>query len=99
MALLRWHAGRQGVVLHVSSLGKAKTGLQMSAIVMLMLVARRRRAVGHGGAAGRRGAHGRLRPAVPARRSRAGRAMLRSQLTSSKSPGSSRLVCSRYSRM
>ena len=39
MALLRWHAGRQGIVLHVSSLGKAKTCLQMGAIVMLMLVA------------------------------------------------------------
>ncbi len=38
VALLRWHAGRQGVVLHVSSLGKAKTALQMSSIVMLMLV-------------------------------------------------------------
>ena len=38
VALLRWHAGRQGVVLHVSSLGKAKTTLQMSSIVMLMLV-------------------------------------------------------------
>ena len=39
VALLRWHAGRQGVVLHVSSLGKAKTALQMEPIVMLMLVA------------------------------------------------------------
>jgi phosphatidylglycerophosphate synthase len=38
VALLRWHAGRQGIVLHVSSLGKAKTCLQMGAIVMLMLV-------------------------------------------------------------
>ena len=38
VALLRWHAGRQGIVLHVSPLGKAKTGLQMSAIVALMLV-------------------------------------------------------------
>ena len=38
MALLRWHAGRQGIVLHVSSLGKAKTCLQMGSIVMLMLV-------------------------------------------------------------
>jgi CDP-diacylglycerol---glycerol-3-phosphate 3-phosphatidyltransferase len=38
VALLRWHAGRQGVVLHVSSLGKAKTCLQMGAIVLLMLV-------------------------------------------------------------
>ena len=39
VALLRWHAGRQGVVLHVSSLGKAKTGLQMTSIMILMLVA------------------------------------------------------------
>ena len=39
VALLRWHAARQGIVLHVSSLGKAKTCLQMGAIVMLMLVA------------------------------------------------------------
>ena len=38
VALLRWHAGRQGIVLHVSSLGKAKTCLQMTAIVTLMLV-------------------------------------------------------------
>ena len=38
VALLRWHAGRQGIVLHVSPLGKAKTGLQMTAIVVLMLV-------------------------------------------------------------
>jgi CDP-diacylglycerol--glycerol-3-phosphate 3-phosphatidyltransferase len=38
VALLRWHAGRQGIVLHVSSLGKAKTGFQMTSIVMLMLV-------------------------------------------------------------
>src|SRR4051812_28976650 len=38
VALLRWHAGRQGVVVHVSSLGKVKTGLQMTSIVMLMLV-------------------------------------------------------------
>jgi CDP-diacylglycerol---glycerol-3-phosphate 3-phosphatidyltransferase len=38
VALLRWHAGREGVVLHVSSLGKAKTGLQMSMLVTLMLV-------------------------------------------------------------
>src|SRR5215218_6878810 len=39
VALLRWHAGRQGLVLHVSSLGKAKTCLQMTTIVALMLVA------------------------------------------------------------
>ena len=38
VALLRWHAGRQGLVLHVSSLGKAKTCLQMTTIVALMLV-------------------------------------------------------------
>ena len=38
VALLRWHAGRHGVILHVSSLGKAKTASQMSAIVLLMLV-------------------------------------------------------------
>ena len=38
VALLRWHAGRQGVILHVSPLGKAKTCFQMSAIVALMLV-------------------------------------------------------------
>jgi CDP-diacylglycerol--glycerol-3-phosphate 3-phosphatidyltransferase len=38
VALLRWHAGRQGIVLHVSSLGKAKTCLQMSMLVTLMLV-------------------------------------------------------------
>ena len=38
VALLRWHAGRQGVVVHVSPLGKAKTGFQMTAIVALMLV-------------------------------------------------------------
>lgn len=38
VALLRWHAGRQGVDVPVSSLGKAKTGAQMSSIVMLMLV-------------------------------------------------------------
>ena len=38
VALLRWHAGRQGIVLHVSSLGKAKTCFQMTTIVALMLV-------------------------------------------------------------
>src|SRR5215218_3228389 len=37
VALLRWHASRQGVVLHVSSLGKVKTCLQMTTIVALML--------------------------------------------------------------
>jgi len=38
VALLRWHAGRQDVEIPVSSLGKAKTGAQMSSIVLLMLV-------------------------------------------------------------
>jgi len=37
VALLRWHAGRHDVVLHVSSLGKAKTCFQMTAIGALML--------------------------------------------------------------
>jgi CDP-diacylglycerol--glycerol-3-phosphate 3-phosphatidyltransferase len=35
---LRWHAARRGVVIAVSALGKAKTGVQMTTIVMLMLV-------------------------------------------------------------
>ena len=35
---LRWHAARRGVVIAVSALGKAKTGVQMTSIVMLMLV-------------------------------------------------------------
>jgi CDP-diacylglycerol--glycerol-3-phosphate 3-phosphatidyltransferase len=38
VALLRWHAGRQGIVLHVSQLGKAKTCFQMAALGTLMLV-------------------------------------------------------------
>jgi CDP-diacylglycerol---glycerol-3-phosphate 3-phosphatidyltransferase len=38
VALLRWHAGRQGIVLHVSQLGKVKTCLQMTAIAAVMLV-------------------------------------------------------------
>jgi CDP-diacylglycerol--glycerol-3-phosphate 3-phosphatidyltransferase len=38
VALLRWHAGRQGIVLHVSPLGKVKTCFQMTAIATLMLV-------------------------------------------------------------
>jgi len=38
VALLRWHAGRQGIVLHVSQLGKLKTCFQMGALVTLMLV-------------------------------------------------------------
>jgi len=35
---LRWYAGSRGVVISVSSLGKAKTGAQMTAIPLLMLV-------------------------------------------------------------
>lgn len=35
---LRWHARREGVEVEVSGLGKAKTGAQMLAIPMLMLV-------------------------------------------------------------
>jgi CDP-diacylglycerol---glycerol-3-phosphate 3-phosphatidyltransferase len=38
VALLRWHAGREGLVLHVSPLGKAKTCLQMAALGALMVV-------------------------------------------------------------
>ena len=38
VAMLRWHAGRQGLVLHVSQLGKAKTCFQMAAIAALMVV-------------------------------------------------------------
>jgi CDP-diacylglycerol---glycerol-3-phosphate 3-phosphatidyltransferase len=38
VALLRWHAGRHGVVLHVSQLGKAKTCFQMATLGTLMLV-------------------------------------------------------------
>jgi CDP-diacylglycerol--glycerol-3-phosphate 3-phosphatidyltransferase len=38
VALLRWHAGRRGIVLHVSQLGKVKTCFQMTAIALLMLV-------------------------------------------------------------
>lgn len=38
VALLRWHAGREGIVLHVSQLGKLKTCFQMTAIATLMLV-------------------------------------------------------------
>ena len=38
VSLLRYHAGLQGIVIHVSGLGKAKTGAQMTAIPMLMLV-------------------------------------------------------------
>ena len=38
VTLLRWHAGTRGIVISVSGLGKLKTGLQMTAIPMLMLV-------------------------------------------------------------
>ena len=38
VSLLRYHAGTQGIVISVSGLGKAKTGAQMTAIPMLMLV-------------------------------------------------------------
>ena len=66
VALLRWHAGRQGIVLHVSPLGKAKTGFQMTAIVALMLVPDPE-AAWVPRAAGRGGPHGGVRAAVPAR--------------------------------
>jgi CDP-diacylglycerol---glycerol-3-phosphate 3-phosphatidyltransferase len=38
VALLRWHAGRRDIVLHVSQLAKAKTCFQMTAIAALMVV-------------------------------------------------------------
>lgn len=38
VSALRWYAGTQGIVIAVSGLGKAKTGAQMAAIPMLMLV-------------------------------------------------------------
>jgi len=38
VTLLRWHAARRGVVISASPLGKAKTGVQMTAILVLMLV-------------------------------------------------------------
>ena len=38
VSLLRWHAGTQGIVISVSAFGKAKTGVQMTAIPMLMVV-------------------------------------------------------------
>ena len=38
VTVLRWHAARRGVVISASPLGKAKTGAQMTAILMLMLV-------------------------------------------------------------
>ena len=37
VAALRWHAGANGIVIHVSQLAKAKTGVQMTAIALLML--------------------------------------------------------------
>jgi CDP-diacylglycerol--glycerol-3-phosphate 3-phosphatidyltransferase len=38
VSALRWYAGGQGITISVSGLGKAKTGTQMTAIPMLMLV-------------------------------------------------------------
>jgi CDP-diacylglycerol--glycerol-3-phosphate 3-phosphatidyltransferase len=38
VSLLRWHASKKGVTIPVNGLGKAKTGVQMTAIVTLMLV-------------------------------------------------------------
>ena len=38
VSALRWYAGTRGIVVAVSPLGKAKTVMQMSAIVLLMLV-------------------------------------------------------------
>lgn len=38
VSLLRWYAGQQGITIAVSGLGKAKTGVQMTAIPALMLV-------------------------------------------------------------
>ena len=38
VSLLRYHASLQDITIHVSGLGKAKTGAQMTAIPMLMLV-------------------------------------------------------------
>lgn len=38
VSLLRWHAGTRGIVIAVNGLGKLKTGMQMTAIPMLMLV-------------------------------------------------------------
>jgi CDP-diacylglycerol--glycerol-3-phosphate 3-phosphatidyltransferase len=37
VSLLRWHAGSNGIVMHVTPLAKLKTGIQMVAIVALML--------------------------------------------------------------
>jgi CDP-diacylglycerol--glycerol-3-phosphate 3-phosphatidyltransferase len=94
VALLRWHAGRQGIVLHVSPLGKAKTCLQMTAIVALMLVPDPEAAWV---TAGRGGPDGGVRAAVPAGVRAQPRG--RRQLTSSNSAGSSRFISSKYSRM
>jgi CDP-diacylglycerol--glycerol-3-phosphate 3-phosphatidyltransferase len=38
VSALRWYAGTEGISIHVSALGKAKTGAQMTAITALMLV-------------------------------------------------------------
>ena len=38
VSALRWYAGSQGITISVSGLGKAKTGVQMTAIPMLMLI-------------------------------------------------------------
>lgn len=38
VSALRWYAGTEGISIHVSGLGKAKTGAQMTAIAVLMLV-------------------------------------------------------------
>ena len=38
VSALRWYAGTRGIVIAVSPLGKAKTGMQMVAIPLLMLV-------------------------------------------------------------
>jgi CDP-diacylglycerol--glycerol-3-phosphate 3-phosphatidyltransferase len=38
VSALRWYAGSQGITIAVSGLGKAKTGTQMTAIPMLMLI-------------------------------------------------------------
>ncbi len=38
VTVLRWHAARRGMVISASPLGKAKTGVQMTAILLLLLV-------------------------------------------------------------
>ncbi|HET8950984.1 MAG TPA: CDP-diacylglycerol--glycerol-3-phosphate 3-phosphatidyltransferase [Solirubrobacteraceae bacterium] len=92
VALLRWHAGRQGIALNVSSLGKVKTCLQMSMLVTLMLVPDPDAAWVTA-----------LLMVVVAFTIVSGAqyllAYLRLQPTSSKSPGSSTRVRSMYSRM